>query len=283
MVAGVSGAVAEVWGSEKARRFSALAIVGYVRNRALYVSGETHSSIDRAVRLLGVRLRRIPTDADLRLDVASLAAAVADDRAAGRRPWCVVATAGTTGTGSVDPLPELRRCCDEELLLLHLDGAYGAPAAICPEAKELLTSLEGADSRDGTIGDADIGANAISNDELAGGSVRSGEVLNGPLRDEDLQAGLLASDASVRFDNFAVPSGAQPVSEDVACPAGQRALGGGVSFGIDACDRVVFSKPRVGGAAPNAQGAVANGWGAAVLNGAGEQRTATVWVVCTAR
>jgi hypothetical protein len=95
---------------------------------------------------------------------------------------------------------------------------------------------------------------------------------------------LLASDASVRFDNFAVPSGAQPVSEDVACPAGQRALGGGVSFGSpDAGDRVVFSEPRVGGAAPNAQGAVANGWGAAVLNGAGEQRTATVWVVCTAR
>jgi Pyridoxal-dependent decarboxylase conserved domain len=102
----------------------------------------------------------------------------------------VVATAGTTGTGSVDPLPELRRCCDEELLWLHVDGAYRAPAAMCPEAKELLTGLEGADSRDGTIVDADIGASAISNDELAGGSVRSGEVLNGSLRDEGLQAGL---------------------------------------------------------------------------------------------
>jgi hypothetical protein len=120
--------------------------------------------------------------------------------------------------------------------------------------------------------------------ELAGGSVRSGEVLNGSLRDEDMQAGLLASDASVRFDTIAVPSGAQPVSDDVGCPAGQRALGGGVSFGsLDAGDRLVFSEPRVGGAAPNAQGAVANGRGAAVLNGAGEQRIATVWVVCTAR
>ena len=112
----------------------------------LYASDEAHSSIERAARLLGVRLRGLATDPDLRLDVDALAAAVADDRAAGRRPWCVVATAGTTGTGSVDPLPELRDCCDAERLWLHVDGAYGAPAAICPEARPLLTGLEGADS-----------------------------------------------------------------------------------------------------------------------------------------
>ena len=112
----------------------------------LYASDEAHSSIERAARLLGVRLRGLPTDPDLRLDVDALAAAAADDRAAGRRPWCVVATAGTTGTGSVDPLPELRDCCDAERLWLHVDGAYGAPAAICPEAQPLLTGLDGADS-----------------------------------------------------------------------------------------------------------------------------------------
>jgi glutamate/tyrosine decarboxylase-like PLP-dependent enzyme len=112
----------------------------------LYASDETHNSIERAARLLGVRLRSIPTDTELRLDADALAAAVADDRGAGRRPWCVVATAGTTGTGSVDPLPELRQCCDEERLWLHVDGAYGAPAAICRDAEELLSGLEGADS-----------------------------------------------------------------------------------------------------------------------------------------
>ena len=145
------------------------------------------------------------------------------------------------------------------------------------------SSVEGVDVRDGTIGDADIGPNAVSNDELTGGSVRSAEVQNGSLRDEDLQAGLLASDASVRFDNFAVGVG-NVVGEDVGCPAGQRALGGGVSFGsLDAGDRVVFSEPRVGADAPNAQGAVANGWGAAILNGAAEERTASVWVLCAAR
>jgi hypothetical protein len=145
------------------------------------------------------------------------------------------------------------------------------------------SSVEGLDVRDGTIADADIGPNAISNDELAGGAVRSADVLNGSLGAEDLQGGLLASEASVRFDNFAVATGAV-AGEDVGCPAGQRALGGGVSFGsLHDGDRVVFSEPRVGGDAPNAQGAVASGWGAAILNGAGDERTASVWVICTAR
>ena len=99
-----------------------------------------------------------------------------------------------------------------------------------------------------------------------------------------MQAGLLARRRERALRHLRRAIGAQPVSDDVGCPAGQRALGGGVSFGsLDAGDRLVFSEPRVGGAAPNAQGAVANGWGAAVLNGAGEQRTATVWVVCTPR
>ena len=145
------------------------------------------------------------------------------------------------------------------------------------------SSVEGVDVRDGTLGDPDIAANAISNDELGGGSVRSGEVLDGTLRDEDMEAGLLSSDASVRFNNFAVGPG-DVVAENVSCPAGQRALGGGVSFGSAGVDdRVTFSEPRVGADAPNAQGAVANGWGAAILNGAGDERTASVWVVCTAR
>jgi hypothetical protein len=145
------------------------------------------------------------------------------------------------------------------------------------------SSVEGLDVRDGSIGDADIGANAVSNDELTNNAVRSAEVLNGSLGAEDLQGGLLASDASVRFDNFAVGAGTV-AGEDVGCPAGQRTLGGGVSFGsLDDGDRVVFSEPRLGGDAPNAQGAVANGWGAAILNGAGEERTASVWVICTAR
>ena len=66
----------------------------------------------RAARVLGVTVHRVATDDALRLDVAALRAAVADDRARGRRPWCVVGTAGTTGTAAVDQLVALRRVCD---------------------------------------------------------------------------------------------------------------------------------------------------------------------------
>jgi aromatic-L-amino-acid/L-tryptophan decarboxylase len=113
---------------------------------ALYSSAEAHSSIDRAARVLGVAPRRLPTDADLRLDVGALRRMVAADRAAGLRPWSVVATAGTTGTGAVDPLVELRRVCDAERMWLHVDGAYAAAAAICPEGRAQLEGLDGADS-----------------------------------------------------------------------------------------------------------------------------------------
>jgi hypothetical protein len=145
-------------------------------------------------------------------------------------------------------------------------------------------SVEGLDVRDGTLRDPDIGPNSVSNDELTGGSVRTGEVQNGSLRAEDLQAGLLATDAAVRFDSFAVPAG-DTAGEDVACPGGQRGLGGGASFGtLDGDDHVVYSEPRVGGDAPNAQGAAATGWAAAVHNGdLMDERTATVWVVCASR
>jgi hypothetical protein len=113
--------------------------------------------------------------------------------------------------------------------------------------------------------------------------LRNNSVLNGSLGAEDLQGGLLASDASVRFDNFPVPP-SDAAAEDAACPGGRRALGGGVSFGsVDAGDRVVFSEPRLGADAPNALGAVANGWSPAMLNGAADERTASVWVICTTR
>jgi aromatic-L-amino-acid/L-tryptophan decarboxylase len=112
----------------------------------LYASVEAHSSMDRAARVLGVAVRRVATDDALRLDVDALRAAVADDRAGGRRPWCVVGTAGTTGTAAVDPLVALRSVCDADAMWLHVDGAYGAPAALCPQGRALLEGLERADS-----------------------------------------------------------------------------------------------------------------------------------------
>jgi hypothetical protein len=144
-------------------------------------------------------------------------------------------------------------------------------------------TVEGLDVRDGTLRDPDIGPNSISNDELTGGSVRSGEVQNGSLAAEDLQGGLLASDATVRLETFPVPQSGQG-RDEVSCPAGQRALGGGVSFATDeAGDSLTFSEPRAGNAPPGTQGATATGWAGGMRNGQTAQRTATVWVICASR
>ena len=115
----------------------------------LYTSDQTHSSIDKAVSVLGLgteHLRRIESDAAFRIRQDLLAQAVAADRAAGRTPFCVVANAGTVTTGAIDPLPELARFCRDEALWLHVDGAYGALAALSPRFRGPLAALALADS-----------------------------------------------------------------------------------------------------------------------------------------
>ncbi len=115
----------------------------------VYFSDQTHSSIERALRVLGfsiAQLTRLPSDEGFRLEMGALRREVATDRAAGRRPFSVVANAGTTNTGAVDPLGELARFCRQEGLWLHVDGAYGAAAAITAEGRALLAGLELVDS-----------------------------------------------------------------------------------------------------------------------------------------
>jgi len=118
-------------------------------NATVYYSDQTHSSIDRALRVLGFapeQIRKLPTDERFRLPVPALAREVAADRALGRRPFCVVANAGTTNTGAVDPLLDLARFCRDEGLWLHTDGAYGAAAVICEKGRRLLAGMEECDS-----------------------------------------------------------------------------------------------------------------------------------------
>jgi len=115
----------------------------------VYCSDQTHSSVERGLRVLGFRpaqLRQLPTGPDFRLNMAELASAVESDRRSGRRPFCVVANAGTTNTGAVDPLPALAGYCRHERLWLHADGAYGAAAMLCPEGREQLAGLSEVDS-----------------------------------------------------------------------------------------------------------------------------------------
>jgi glutamate/tyrosine decarboxylase-like PLP-dependent enzyme len=88
----------------------------------------------------------IPVDEDLRLDVAALSKAVDEDRRAGKRPFCVIATAGTTNTGAVDPLDAIADLCDAQDLWLHVDGAYGAAATLTERGRAVLKGMERAHS-----------------------------------------------------------------------------------------------------------------------------------------
>ena len=115
----------------------------------VYCSELAHSSIDKACVVLGLGisgLRKIPTDAEHRMQVPALEAAIAADRAAGRRPIAVVATAGTTAVASIDPLPEVAALCRREGLWLHVDAAYAGAAASLPEKRPLFAGWEEADS-----------------------------------------------------------------------------------------------------------------------------------------
>jgi len=115
----------------------------------VYCSEEAHSSVDKGVLTLGLGLsgvRRLPTDSELRLDVAALERAVAEDRAAGIRPIAVVATVGTTSTTSIDPVRPIAELCRREGMWLHVDAAYGGAGAVLPELRHLYDGWELADS-----------------------------------------------------------------------------------------------------------------------------------------
>jgi len=114
-----------------------------------YCSTETHTWIQKAADLSGLgtgELRWIPVETDGRMNVAALRRRIAEDRAAGHRPFLVVGTAGTVSTGAVDPLREIRDVCRHERLWFHVDGAYGAPAVIVPGTPTDLEAMADADS-----------------------------------------------------------------------------------------------------------------------------------------
>lgn len=119
------------------------------RRAVLYCSQEAHHSIVRAVEATGLgrqALRRIPTDDHRRMRVDALREAITRDRAEGIIPIAVVATAGTTLTGAVDPLAAIADVCAEHGVWLHVDGAYGLPAAATASAGHWFTGLDRADS-----------------------------------------------------------------------------------------------------------------------------------------
>jgi aromatic-L-amino-acid decarboxylase len=116
------------------------------RAMRVYASAETHFSVGKAARALGVGLTPVAVDGERRLDAGALRMAIASDRAAGLLPICVVANAGTTSTGAVDPLDAVATVAADAGVWLHVDGAYGAPAAADPASRHLFAGLDRADS-----------------------------------------------------------------------------------------------------------------------------------------
>jgi aromatic-L-amino-acid decarboxylase len=115
----------------------------------VYASEQSHSSIDKGVLTLGLgqrSLRKIPTDAEFRMDARALAQAIEEDKRNGVLPFCVVATVGTTSTTSIDPVPLIADICDEHKLWLHVDAAYAGSAFIVPEMQAIRAGCERADS-----------------------------------------------------------------------------------------------------------------------------------------
>ncbi|MBA3882945.1 MAG: aminotransferase class V-fold PLP-dependent enzyme [Chthoniobacterales bacterium] len=119
------------------------------RKLALYGSVEMHSSIQKAAEILGFGregVREIPVDANFRIQIDVLAASIAEDRRRGYQPCCVVGNAGAVNTGAIDDLGALADLCEAENLWFHVDGAFGALAALAPDLRPLVSGMERADS-----------------------------------------------------------------------------------------------------------------------------------------
>lgn len=120
------------------------------RTRAVaYVSEQTHSSVAKGLHIIGFRrdqVRKIPTDSAFRMDTRALRKAIEQDTKDSHRPFVVVATAGTTNVGSIDPLTEISALCKEHDMWMHVDGAYGASILVSSKYRHLLRGIELSDS-----------------------------------------------------------------------------------------------------------------------------------------
>ena len=129
---------------------------GYTSNRegfrhplTVYSSEETHSSIEKGVKIAGLgseAIRWIATDDNFAMIPQALEKQIIEDKESGRHPCCVVATIGTTSSTAIDPLEDIGRICRRHNVWLHVDAAFAGTAAICPEMRHILNGIEYADS-----------------------------------------------------------------------------------------------------------------------------------------
>lgn len=122
---------------------------GNITNATIYFSDQTHSSVRKDLAILGFQpyqARMVPSDNVGRINLSALLEQLDSDRARGMTPFCVVANAGTTNTGAIDPLERLGSFCQREGLWLHVDAAFGGGAILSPDKRYLLAGIELADS-----------------------------------------------------------------------------------------------------------------------------------------
>ncbi len=115
----------------------------------IYLSDQAHSSNIKAIKVIGFKkeqIRIIPTDIEFKISLNKLKNIIAKDRLEGLQPFCIIASAGTTNTGTVDPLDEIADICQNENMWMHIDGAYGGAAILAQNGKKLLKGIERADS-----------------------------------------------------------------------------------------------------------------------------------------
>ncbi len=115
----------------------------------LYTSAEAHHSLDKSAGLLGLgrkALRRIPVTENVQMDLPQLELQIAEDKAQGLAPFCVIGTAGTTNSGAIDDLEAIAKICGRHQLWFHVDGAYGAAAIFSDQHRKLVRGIELADS-----------------------------------------------------------------------------------------------------------------------------------------
>jgi aromatic-L-amino-acid decarboxylase len=115
----------------------------------LYISEHTHSSAEKAALTLGFgreNVRKIPVDDCFRMRADLLEQAIQDDIERGKRPCCIVASVGSTSTSAIEPIPEIADIAERHKVWLHVDAAYGGPAAVVPEMRHILNGAECAHS-----------------------------------------------------------------------------------------------------------------------------------------
>ncbi|GGD20679.1 pyridoxal phosphate-dependent decarboxylase family protein [Hyunsoonleella pacifica] len=118
-------------------------------NGTIYMSDQTHSSNIKAIRIIGLKkeqVRIIPTDLEFKMSLNKLRNAIAKDKLMGFKPFCIIANAGTTNTGSVDNLFEISKICKAERIWLHIDAAYGGGAILSTKGALALKGIEKANS-----------------------------------------------------------------------------------------------------------------------------------------